>query len=150
MLWKKILYFKVVQVHSQLMIKKAKESLFNKISDRFQSDKFTSGPNNKFMSNTFNKTKPFKLGEDSEDFKFNKDKNKKGSIFGTKPFEEKSGNKYRLKTMDSSDYSGFNSKKYNNTINANNNNNFNDLNVNKIKLGNNYKEIFLKKASKNI
>ena len=129
----------------QLMIKKAKESLFNKISDRFQNDKFTPGPNNKFMSNTFNKTKPFKLGEESEDGKFYKDKNKKGSIFGTKPFEEKSGNKYKLKTMDSSDYSGFNSRKYNNTIN----NNANDLNMNKIKLGNNYKESLLKKASKN-
>ena len=134
-----------VIMEEQLMIKKAKESLFNKISDRFQNDKFTPGPNNKFMSNTFNKTKPFKLGEESEDGKFYKDKNKKGSIFGTKPFEEKSGNKYKLKTMDSSDYSGFNSRKYNNTIN----NNANDLNMNKIKLGNNYKESLLKKASKN-
>lgn len=135
-------------MEEQLMIKKAKESTFNKISDRFQNDKFTSGPNNKFMSNTFNKTKPFKLGEESEDGKFYKDKNKKGSIFGAKAFEEKTGNKYKLKTMDSSDYSGFNSRQFSNTINTNNKNN-NDINMNRIKLGNNYKENFFKKASQN-
>ena len=100
------------------------------------------------MSNTFNKTKPFKLGEESEDGKFYKDKNKKGSIFGAKAFEEKTGNKYKLKTMDSSDYSGFNSRHFSNTINTNNKNN-NDINMNRIKLGNNYKENFFKKASQN-
>ena len=137
-------------MEEQLMIKKAKESLFNKISDRFQNDKFTSGPNNKFLSSTYNKTKPFKLSEENEDGKFYKDKNKKGSIFGQKVIDEKNGNKYRLKTMDSSDYSAFSPKKYSKSIIANNNNNNNDLNMNKIKLGNNYKENFPKKARKNI
>lgn len=78
-----------VIMEEQLMIKKAKESLFNKISDRFQNDKFTPGPNNKFMSNTFNKTKPFKLGEESEDGKFYKDKNKKGQYLGQNLLKKK-------------------------------------------------------------
>ena len=108
-----------IKNEEQKMMKKAKDSMFIKIIDKFKTEKNNTIQINKIMTNTFDKYSPLKIRENSinrnytpgKAFKNAFDYTKKKSFKSDKNFEEKTDKKYKIKYKGEYNIMKSNSKK---------------------------------------